>query len=238
MDRVILHSDMNSFYASVEIMLNPELRNKPVAVGGSTEERHGIILTKNQIAKKYGIKTGMVNWEAKLLCPDLVIITPHYEQYIKYSKMAREIYSRYTDKIEPFGMDECWLDMTESTELFGNGFDIANNIRKTIKSELGLTVSIGVSFNKIFAKLGSDMKKPDAITVINRENYKDKVWNLPVEDLFYVGPATKRKLNSIGVQTIGNLAKFPVNILKDKLGKNGIMLSAYANGADTSPVMP
>ena len=238
MDRTILHSDMNSFYASVEIMLNPELRDKAVAVGGNTDERHGIILAKSDKAKKAGVKTGMANWEAKQVCPDLIIVPPQYEQYVKYSKLAREIYNRYTDKVEPYGMDECWLDVTESTGIFGTGYEIAEQIRKTIHSELGLTVSIGVSYNKIFAKLGSDMKKPNAITLISKESFKEQVWPLKVEELLFVGRATTKKLNAIGINTIGDLASYPVDLLKYKFGKNGIMLHSYANGMDISPVMP
>lgn len=238
MDRVILHSDMNSYYASVEMMLNPALKGKAMAVGGSTEKRNGIILAKSELAKKAGVKTAMALWEARQCCPDLIIVHPQYDQYIKYSKMAREIYGRYTDRIEPFGMDEVWLDVTESVSLFGSGEKIADEIRQTIKAELGLTVSIGVSFNKVFAKLGSDMKKPDAITVISRENFKDKIWGLPVGELLFVGRATQSKLNKCGVMTIGDLAKFPDYLLKSKLGKNGLMIHSYANGLDIAPVMP
>lgn len=185
-ERVILHSDMNSFYASVEMMLNPELKGKPVAVCGSTEERHGIVLAKSDLAKKAGVKTGMVNWEARQLCPGLVVVPPQYDQYLKYSKLARQIYHRYTDLVEPYGMDECWLDVTGSG-VCGTGMEIAEAIRQTTKDELGLTVSIGVSFNKIFAKLGSDMRKPDAITEIKRDNFKEKIWPLDAAELLYVG---------------------------------------------------
>ena len=170
-EKIILHSDLNCFYASVEMMLNPALRGKAVAVCGATEERHGIVLAKSEAAKKVGVKTGMVNWEAKQLCPDLIMVPPHYEQYLKYSKLARAIYQRYTDQVEPYGMDECWLDITGSQRICGNGMEAAEDIRRTMKQELGLTVSIGVSYNKIFAKLGSDMKKPDAITEISKENF-------------------------------------------------------------------
>ena len=174
-ERVILHSDMNSFYASVEMMLDPELKGKPVAVCGSTEERHGIVLAKSDLAKKAGVKTGMVNWEARQLCPGLIVVPPQYDQYLKYSKLARQIYHRYTGLVEPYGMDECRLDVTGSRTC-GTGMEIAEAIRQTTKDELGLTVSIGVSFNKIFAKLGSDMKKPDAITEIRQDNFKERIW--------------------------------------------------------------
>ena len=176
--RAILHSDMNSFYASVEMMLDPSLKGKPVAVCGSTENRHGIVLAKSQLAKKAGVKTGMVNWEARQRCPNLVVVPPQYDEYIKYSRLAHEIYYRYTDLVEPFGMDECWLDITHSMYPFKSAMDVAEQIRTSTREELGLTVSIGVSFNKIFAKLGSDMKKPDAITEITQGGFKEKIWPL------------------------------------------------------------
>lgn len=237
-DRAILHSDLNSFYASVEIMLNPTLKDKAIAVCGSTEDRHGIVLAKSEKAKKAGIKTGMVNWEARQKCPGLIMIPPQYEQYLKYSKLTREIYQRYTDQVEPYGMDECWLDVTGSLGVCGSALSIAEEIRRTTREELGLTVSIGVSYNKIFAKLGSDMKKPDAITVINRCDYQEKVWPLPVSDLFYVGRATDKKLARYGIRTIGKLARAPRDFLKSTLGKNGEMLWFFANGEDLSRVMP
>lgn len=200
-DSVILHSDLNSFYASVEMMLDPSLRGKAVAVCGSTEDRHGIVLAKSDLAKKAGIKTGMVNWEARQLCKDLIVVPPHYDQYLKYSKLTQAIYQRYTDLIEPFGMDECWLDVTGSN-LYGSGKEIAEKIRKSCREELGLTVSIGVSYNKIFAKLGSDMKKPDAITEISRETFKEKVWPLDCSEMIYCGRATSAKLAKYGIHTI------------------------------------
>lgn len=233
----ILHSDMNCFYASVEMMLNPQLRGKPVAVCGATEDRHGIVLAKSEKAKKAGVKTGMVNWEAQRLCPELIIVPPQYDQYLKYSKLAREIYYRYTDLVEPFGMDECWLDVSGSTHLYGSAENIAQEIRNTIKCELGLTVSIGVSYNKIFAKLGSDMKKPDAITVITEADVKSKVWTLPVSELLYVGRATTSKLERYGIQTIGQLASMSPEILKGWFGVKGLSLWHYANGTDSSRVM-
>ncbi len=237
-DRAILHSDLNSFYASVETMLNPALRDKAIAVCGSTEDRHGIVLAKSENAKKAGIKTGMVNWEARQKCPGLIMVPPQYEQYLKYSKLTREIYQRYTDQVEPYGMDECWLDVTGSLSVLGDPLSIAEKIRRTTREELGLTVSIGVSYNKIFAKLGSDMKKPDAITVIKRCDYQEKVWPLPVSDLFYVGRATDKKLARYGIRTIGELARAPRDFLKSTLGKNGEMLWFFANGEDLSRVMP
>ena len=235
MTRTILHSDLNSFYASVEIMLNPELRGKAVAVCGSTEDRHGIVLAKSELAKKAGIKTGMVNWEARRLCPELIVVHPTFGQYLKYSKLTREIYGRFTNRIEPFGMDECWLDLTGCGR--GDGEDIANKIRETIKAELGLTVSIGVSFNKIFAKLGSDLKKPDATTVISESDYKEKIWPLPASELIYVGRSTTRKLAEYGIRTIGDIANATPEFLKRLLGVVGVGLWTYASGNDMSRVM-
>lgn len=234
--RTILHSDLNSFYASVEIMLHPELRGKPVAVCGSTEDRHGIVLAKSEPAKKAGIKTGMANWEAKRLCPELVVIHPTFGQYLKYSKLVREIYGRFTDRVEPFGMDECWLDLTGCG--WGDGEATAHKIRKTVKDELGLTVSIGVSFNKIFAKLGSDMKKPDAVTVISEADFREKVWPLPASELVYVGRSTARKLAAYGIRTIGDIANTSPDFLMQLLGVVGAGIWAYASGNDTSRVMP
>jgi len=235
-ERVILHSDMNSFYASVEMMLDPRLKGKPIAVCGATEERHGIVLAKSDLAKKAGVKTGMVNWEAKQLCPDLILVPPQYDQYLYYSKMAHSIYEKYTPLVEPFGMDECWLDVTDSSH-FGSGKQIAEQIRQTCREELGLTVSIGVSFNKIFAKLGSDLKKPDAVTEITQHNFKEKVWPLDASELIYVGRATEKKLARYGIHTVGELAAVPPDILKQWFGIRGIDLWRYANGTDNSRVM-
>ena len=234
--RAILHSDLNSYYASVEMMLNPSLRGKAVAVCGSTENRHGIVLAKSELAKMAGVKTGMVNWEAKRCCPNLIMVQPNFEQYIKYSALARNIYGRYTDQIEPYGMDECWLDITGSS--MGSPLAIAESIRETIKNELGLTVSIGVSFTKIFAKLGSDLKKPDAITCITPESYRKQIWALPASDLLYVGRATTEKLHKHGIETIGGIAQCDKMLLKSWLGINGIKLWEFANGVDDSRVRP
>lgn len=237
MERVILHSDINACYANIELLHRPELRGKPVAVGGDVEARHGIILAKDEIAKRFGVKTGMALWQARDVCPKLIILPPHYELYIRFSRLVRHIYADYTDQIEPFGLDECWLDVTGSTHLFGDGEKIANTLRERIRNELGITVSIGVAWNKVFAKLGSDMKKPDAVTVITKENYQAKVWPLPAADLLYVGPATRKKLYDRGVYTIGDLAKMNPDYLHDWFGKWGFVLSTFANGLDPSPVM-
>ena len=207
MGRNILHVDMNAFYASVECQRRPELRQKPVAVCGDPESRHGIVFTANYVAKPRGVKTGMAIWQAKQLCPDLVVLPADMREYIRFSKMAREIYEKYTDQIESFGLDESWLDVTGSVGLFGSAVSIAEEISERIKFELGITASIGVSDNKITAKLGSDYKKPDAITRIERDNYKEIVYPLPASDLLYVGPATERKLRGVGIYTIGQLAE-------------------------------
>ncbi len=235
-DRAILHSDLNSYYASVEMILDPSLKGKAVAVCGSTEDRHGIVLAKSELAKKAGVKTGMVNWEARRLCKNLIIVPPQYDQYLKYSRLTRAIYHRYTDLVEPYGMDECWLDVTHS-RIYGSPMEIAEEIRRSTREELGLTVSIGVSFNKIFAKLGSDLKKPDAITEITKEGFKEKVWPLDCSEMIYCGPATTRKLANYGIYTLGDLAKADPKFIKQLLGVNGIALWNYANGNDQSRVM-
>ena len=235
-DRVILHCDLNNFYASVECLYNPEIREKPVIVSGDQSLRHGIVLAKNMIAKKCGIVTGEPIVKARQKCPGLVVVPANYDRYIRFSEQARDIYARYTNLIECFGIDECWLDLTESSVLFGSGEKIAEEIRQTVKEELGVTISIGVSFNKIFAKLGSDMKKPDAITVITRENFKEKVWPLPVAELLYVGRSVGRRLNAAGIYTIGQLATLPMKVVRDVLGKWGEILWTYANGMDNAPV--
>ena len=236
MERTILHSDCNCFYASVEMLHHPETRNVPMAVGGDPEARHGIVLTANYIAKRMGVKTGMALWQARQVCPQIVFVPPHYDQYIRFSRYARQIYSQYTDLQEPFGLDECWLDVTPSTSIKGDGMKIAGEISSRIKRELGITVSIGVSWKKIFAKLGSDYKKPDAITAFTRENYRQMVWPLPASDLFYVGRATTGKLKRLGIRTIGDIAESDPEILHSHLGKVGYLLYSYANGLNDDPV--
>lgn len=233
MERAILHSDCNSFYASVECLHRPEIRDKPVAVGGDVEQRHGIILAKNELAKKFQIKTGEALWQARQKCPELVIVPPRFELYQRFSHQCHEIYLDYTNQVEPFGLDECWLDVTAKDV---DGVKIAHEIRERIKFELGITVSIGVSYNKIFAKLGSDYKKPDAVTEISRTNYQEMAWPLPVGDLLYVGRATQRKLESYCKHTIGDLAVTPEKTLRGWFGKWGSVLYAFANGFDISPV--
>lgn len=236
MSRTILHCDCNGFFASVEEVLNPEFKKVPMAVGGSEENRHGIILAKNELAKKYRIKTAETIWQAKRKCPQLVIAPPHYSEYVKYSKMVNSIYQRYTDLVEPFGIDESWLDITNSMHLFGNAVDIADNLREVVKSETGLTISVGVSDNKAWAKLGSDYKKPDATTVFFRNECEKIIFALPVSDLLYVGRNMCQELNKLNINTIGELAKADKKILINKLGKAGEMVYNYANGIDDEPV--
>ncbi len=236
MDRIILHSDLNNFYASVECLRNPAIRDKPVAVCGSQSTRHGIVLAKNYEARKYGVKTGEPVWEARAKCPGLVVVKPNLPLYLKFSAMAREVYEHYSNLVEPFGIDESWLDVTASTRLFGSGEKIAHEIRVRIKKELGITASVGVSFNKVFAKLASDMKKPDAVTVISREDFKEKLWGLPVEELLYVGPSTREKLNRLAIFTIGDLANASPALLNSQLGVWGQTLWLFANGCDDTPV--
>ena len=236
MKRVILHADMNSCYASIECLHRPDIRHLPVAVAGDVESRHGIILAKNEHAKKFKIATGDAIWQARQKCPNLVIVPPRYDLYLRFSRLARQIYGEYSNQIEPFGLDEAWLDITGSVHLFGDGETVAHIIRERVKRELGITVSIGVSYNKIFAKLGSDYKKPDAVTVFTPENYREKVWPLPVEDLLYVGAATTKKLGRYGIRTIGQLAQMNPDSLHYLLGAWGYILHSFANGLDTTPV--
>lgn len=235
-DRTILHSDLNSFYASVEIRNNPTLADKPVAVGGDEQARHGIVLAANPLAKQYGIRTAETLWSARRKCPDLVIVPTHFDEYHRFSQAVRQIYLDYTSQIEPMSLDEAFLDVTGSRELFGDGETIAQTIRTRVKEELGLTVSIGVSFNKIFAKLGSDYKKPDAVTIFSRENYQELVWPQPVGNLLYVGKATAAKLAGIGIHTIGEMAAADPAALQMLLGRMGPTLHDYANGRDETPV--
>ena len=238
MQRIILHCDMNNFFASVECAKNPALKGHPVAVCGSEEARHGIVLAKNDLAKAYGITTGEPVVRARAKCRELITIPPHYSDYLRYSAAARAIYDSYTDQVEPMGCDECFLDITGSTALFGDGETVAHTLRERIKRELGVTISVGVSFNKPFAKLGSDLKKPDAVTCLTEENFREKIWSLPASDLCGVGPATAAKLASCGIFTVGQLAKAHPPMLKYKLGVHGLHLIEIANGHDTSPVLP
>ena len=237
-DRVIFHCDLNSFYASVELLDHPELKDKPVAVCGDPESRHGIILAKNEPAKQYKVQTAETIWQARRKCPNLVLLPAHHWKYREYSQKVNAIYERYTDLVEPFSIDESWLDVTGTLHLFGgDGKALADEIRRVIREELGLTVSVGVSFNKVFAKMGSDYKKPDATTVITRENFQQLLWPLPVTDLLFVGRAAARVLGGYGVRTIGDLAAFDRDSLGEILGKGGYTLHDYATGREHAPVI-
>jgi len=236
MERSILHCDLNNFFATVECRDDSSLNGHPVAVCGSVEDRHGIVLAKNELAKSFGVKTAEAVWQAKKKCPDLLIVPPHFEKYLLASEKVKQIYCSFTSQVEPFGIDECWLDVTGSRRLFGSGVDIAERIRARIKLEEGLTASVGVSYNKIFAKLGSDMKKPDATTVITRENFKQKVWPLPADALIGVGKSTIKQLHSMGISTIGELAQTDEKYLTSAFGKAGQCLWTNANGLDLSEV--
>lgn len=238
MENGILHVDMNNFYASVETLYAPQYRDVPMAVAGDKESRHGIILAKNMLAKARGVKTAEPIWQAMKKCPDLQLVPPHHERYAQFSKRAREIYCQYTDLVEPFSLDECWLDVYGSERLFGDGVEIAQQIRRRVREELGLTVSIGVSFNKVFAKLGSDYKKPDAVTVFGREQMESIIWKLPCDALLFVGPHTEKALRKFGIRTIGDIACMELPSMRAMLGRTGETLWLYANGLDDSPVMP
>ena len=238
-DRIILHCDLNCFFASVELLEKPALQNVPVAVCGDPASRHGIILAKNEPAKQMGVQTAETVWQARQKCPNLILLPPHHGLYARYSRRINTIYGQYTDLVEPFGIDESWLDVTGSLHLFGgDAGQLADDIRARLRQEVGLTISVGVSFNKVFAKLGSDYKKPDATTVISRENWRDIVWPLPVGDLLFVGRAAKRTLAQFGVETIGQLAACKPEMLEQLMGKAGIQLYRYANGLDDAPVRP
>lgn len=236
-DRVILHCDLNSFYASVELLSHPEWKKLPVAVCGDPASRHGVILAKNDPAKGFGVRTAETVWQAKRKCPELILLPPHHRLYREYSRKVNAIYDEYTDLVEPFGIDESWLDVTHTLHLFGmDGGALADTLRRRVKQELGLTLSVGVSFNKVFAKLGSDLKKPDATTVISRENWRELVWPLPVGDLLYVGGAARTLLSQYGVRTVGELAACPRETLEGLMGKLGGQLHDYARGLDRESV--
>ena len=236
MERTILHCDLNNFYASVACAERPALKTRPVAVCGSQDNRQGIVLAKNEPAKRFGIATGDVIWQARQKCPGLVVLPPDFPKYALLSRKIRAVYQQYTDLVEPFGIDECWLDVTGSTSLFGSGERIACEVKDRIRQEFGITASVGVSFNKIFAKLGSDLKKPDAVTVIGPGTFRQQIWELPAGDLLGVGRATLRRLSASGIFTIGDIAQADPRFLKRLLGKNGLTLHQYANGRDLSPV--
>lgn len=238
MNRVILHADANCFYASVECLYHPALRNLPVAVCGDPEARHGIVLTANYPAKRMGIRVGQAVWQAKQACAGLVVVPPHYDLYVHFSRMMREMWEEYSDRVEAFGLDENWIDVSGGARDIRQGALLADALRERVKRELGISVSIGVADNKIFAKLGSDFKKPDGTTAIYPETFREKIWPLPARDLLYIGPSTAKKLAKAGICTIGDLARAEGAFLQSLLGKNGLLLQAFALGLDVSPVMP
>ncbi len=236
MTRTILHADCNAFYASCEMCYHPELKGRAVAVCGDPDARHGIVLAKSELAKKAGVKTAQPIWEAKQLCRDLILLPANFKLYLRFSNLVRDIFSNFTDRVESFGLDECWLDV--SGDGFAGGVRAADEIRARMRTELGITASIGVADNKIMAKLGSDMKKPDATTLVSPDTYARKVYPLPVGELLYVGAATQSRLNRVGIMTIGDLAACPLPVITSLLGKNGELIWRFARGQDDSPVRP
>ncbi len=236
-DRIILHSDADSFFASVETALDPSLKGKAVAVCGSVEERHGIVLAKSELAKRAGVKTGMTVGDAKKRCPSLTVVSPHYDRYVEYSLALREIYDDYSDRVEPFGMDECWLDISSGIKNYKDAVFVSDTLKKQVKRSLGISVSVGISFNKVFAKLASDLNKPDGMALVRPEDYKQRLYPLPVNSLLGVGRATAATLSRYGIRTIGALAQCDSALLSRLMGKTGVMLWRYANGLDNSPVL-
>ncbi|MEG1948240.1 MAG: DNA polymerase IV [Clostridia bacterium] len=234
-DRIILHSDANNFFASVEGVICPEIKTTPFAVSGNPKIRTGIILAKNTLAKQCGVQTGETIWEAKQKCCNLVCVPPHYEFYEEYSKKLKEIYGRFTNLVEPFGIDECWLDVTNS-KIFGSGEEIAEKIRTIVKNELNITVSVGVSFCKLFAKLASDLKKPDATSLISRDNFKNIVWNLPINSAIGIGKQMEKRMHSINVYKLGDIVNIPDDIIKKKFGVVGTRFKQSICGNDFSSV--
>jgi len=232
MEKVILHCDFNSYYASVETLYNEKLRNIPMAVCGDPALRHGIILAQNDIAKKMGVTTGESIYSAKQKVPSLTTVTADYPKYVSFAKKARELFRECSNEVIPFGLDEAWIVLPEKVDTIEKGAVIADELRYWIKSELGLTASVGVSFNYVFSKLASDMKKPDATTTVSKDDLKPVIWNLPAYELLFVGPATRKKLMNMGILTIGDLARCNVKTLKRVLGKNGETLWMFANGDD------
>lgn len=235
--RTILHCDINNCFASIEALRNPQLRGRPIAVCGDPRQRRGIVLAKSEAAKQCGVKTGDVLWEARKKCPDIIFVPAHYDVYVHYSNMIRKYYEELTYRVEPYGIDECWLDVTGDLKRHGvSGYMLGEEIRETVKQRFGLTISVGVSFNKVFAKLGSDYRKPDAVTEFRREDMCSRIWPLPASDLFGVGRATQKQLLRFGIQSIGDIARSNVPFLRSQLGMQGEQLWRYANGYDESEV--
>lgn len=238
MARVILHCDANGFYASCELAYNPQLRGLPMSVGGNVDARHGIVLASTQEAKRAGVKTGMVLWQARQLCPELIILPPNFNRYLHFSRRLSAMYREHSPRVESYGLDECWVDVSDPGFSLEDGAALADRLRARAREELGITLSIGVSWNKIYAKLGSDMRKPDATTLITPDNYRDTVWTLDAGDLLFVGPHTLPKMHRLGISTIGDIARADQQTLVTHFGKLGLMHSIHARGEDDSPVMP
>lgn len=237
MDRTILHCDLNNFYASVEQKAHPEYDGMPLAVCGNPEARHGIVLAKNMLAKAAGVATGEAIWISRKKCPGIVFVPPHYDEYVRYSKQVFDIYTEFTDRVESFGLDECWLDVTGSLKLFGcDGKALADRIRETVKARTGLTISAGVSFTKVLAKLGSDLKKPDATVVLDREHYMDVIGDMPPSELIMIGGSTSKKLELLGIRTIRALAAADRTMLKEHFGVIADKLSDAARGIENDEV--
>lgn len=237
MERTILHCDLNNFYASVEQKAHPEYDGMPLAVCGNPEVRHGIVLAKNMLAKAAGVATGEAIWISRKKCPGIVFVPPHYDEYVRYSNEVFGIYTEFTDRVESFGLDECWLDVTGSLRLFGcDGKTLADRIRETVKARTGLTISVGVSFTKVLAKLGSDLKKPDATVVLDREHYMDKIGSLPPSDLIMIGKSTAKKLENLGIRTIRALAEADRTVLRERFGIVADKISDAARGIENEEV--
>jgi len=234
----ILHVDMNAFYASCHQAKDPSLKGKPVIVAGDPKKRNGIVLTASYEARAYGVKTAMPNFQAKKLCPHAVFLKPDYFLYVEMSERVMDILRRFTPDVEVFSVDEAWLDVSGCERLFGDSVEIAGKIQRTIKEELDLPCSIGISCNKILAKMASDLKKPAGITVLHPEEVPGVIWPLPVEELYGVGRKMAQKLYSMGIKTIGDLAGIPVEFLESSFGVIGRQLHLWANGIDDSPVNP
>lgn len=237
MDRIVFHCDCNNFYASCECIERPELKNVPMAVAGDPQRRTGVVLAKNELAKKAGVRTTDTVWAARKKCPEIVFVPPRHRFYEDISAKVNGIYRRYTEYVEPASIDESYLDLTGAPSYYNmTPKEIADEIRAKVREEIGVTISIGVSFNKAFAKMGSDYKKPDATTVITRENFRDILWPLPVSELLYAGRATVEALRKKHIETIGDLAQSSREYLHELLGKGGEQLWIYSNGLDDSPV--
>lgn len=236
--RIIFHCDCNNFFASCESIDHPEYKTVPIAVAGDPEARKGVVVAKNDLAKKYGVKTTDTVWMARQKCPDILFVPPTPGLYAAVSKRVNAIYYEYTDLVEPASIDESYLDLTHVphlTEMSPRAF--ADLLRRRVREEIGITISVGASFNKTFAKLGSDYKKPDATTVITPENFREIVWPLPVSDMMYVGKSSAERLNRVGVTTIGQMAALSPETLIRLLGKGGEALWRNANGLDDDPVL-